>query len=390
MDHAGLLDSFDIYDEHHAALLHEAMRYARGHCPVPHSEANGGYFMVTRYDDVYSVLQDDLTYSSAKGKSVPHRQTLPMPPIDTDPPLHGDFRRLLNRHFSKAGLTRHHGAIQRLAEAAVERFVSTSRREVVRDFAGPFTASVLSEVILNLRDPEQIEEAEGRVEAIGLANDAMAWQGLQDFVVDLLKHRQDEAEQPDDVLSSVLTGQVGGRPLTDDERTGVVMVLMAGGLDTTKGAISNIVWRITQDAFLEERLRDPHWVRSDLDELLRLDSPVVCLARSVTRQTTLAAQPLQEGNWVLVNYQSANRDEARFPNADRLDFQRERNPHLAFGVGVHRCVGANLARLSIEVGFRALLRRVRDIRLYDEQKAVHFRPGIARYPDPLNVTFEVV
>ena len=167
----------------------------------------------------------------------------------------------------------------------------------------------------------------------------------------------------------------------------MVIVLFLGGLDTSRAAIACIVHHLTLTAGLEERLRAGEWTRSELDEFLRHDSVVTALARTVTVDTELGGQPLNAGDRLLVHYYGANHDPRQFPDPDTLDFGRDRNPHLAFGLGTHRCIGSNLARLQIRVAFDELLSRVRNIRLADGAEP-EFTTGVARHPVTVLVVFD--
>jgi cytochrome P450 len=381
------LRNFDIYDPATPGHLHETLRYARQHCPVARSEMHGGYYLVTRYDDVAIVLHDDATFSSAHGKSIPHRQGVAMAPIDLDPPLHGEFRRLLNPYFSKAALSRHEDAIGETCNQNIDSWIGRGQFDAVHEFASPFTAAVLARVILDLDDFDEIAIAQQRVEAIGQANAADAWVALQQYVERLLEEGA-RSGTSQGVLGAIRNGTVDGRPLTHDERVGVVMVLMAGGLDTTKGALASIIQHMTEVPGLEDRVRQPGWVRNDLDEFLRLDSPVTCLARYVTGDVELGGQDLRAGDRVLVHYMSANRDERVYASPETLDFERERNPHAAFGLGIHRRLGSNLARMELAIGFEVLLGRLRNLRRADEA-SLQFAPGVTWHPLELQIAFDV-
>jgi len=185
-----------------------------------------------------------------------------------------------------------------------------------------------------------------------------------------------------------VSGNVQGRPLTEDEKLGMLLNLFLGGLDTTRAAIASIVGNLVQNPGLEQRLRNPDWVKSDLDEFLRFDSVVTALGRQVTGDTELGGTQLHEGDRVLVHYYSANHDSARFAGPDRLDFARDSNPHVAFGVGVHRCLGSNLARLQIRIAFDELLARVENIRLTDPDVEIRYLPGPSRMPVSMRVSFD--
>jgi cytochrome P450 len=380
------LAQFDIYAEDTPYVADELLEHARTKCPVPRSSAHGGYYLVSRYADVRSVLTNDEVFSSTGGKSMPSHQSLVMPPIDVDPPIHNDYRRLLNKYFSKAGLAKIEPAVRAIAEQLIDDFIDTGELDVLEQYATPLSSATLCKVILNLDDEELTRTATERVEAIGAANQAEAWVELTAFLTDLI--RSHEATSADNVLDAIIQGQVQGRPLTADEKLGVVVMMFIGGLDTTRAAISCIISHLAHNPDLEQRLRDPAWITRDLDEYLRLDSVVTALARTVTTDTTLGATQLHAGDRVLVHYYSANRDSTQFDNADQLDFTRRRNPHLAFGVGVHHCLGANLARLQIRIAFDELLARVENIRLADETVPLRFSSGVSRMPTNLRVQFE--
>lgn len=381
----GLLGHFDVYDPGTSQRLSEVAGLAHQRCPVARSDAHGGYYLVTGYAEASTVLRDDTTFSSRGGKSIPARQTLDMPPLDADPPEHHDYRRLLNRFFSRAGLARHEPAIRDIARSLVDGFIAAGRAELVHDYAGPLTGATLCRVILNLDEPGLMAQAQGYVEQISTGNTPQAWSELSGFLRALLRDRRPDGH--DDVLNAIQAGSVQGRPLTEDEQLGVVLVLFLGGLDTTRGAIACIGHHLAVRPELEERLRGADWTRTDLDEFLRHDSVVTALARTVTTDTELGGQPLTAGDKLLVHYYAANHDPAQFPRPDGLDFGRDRNPHLAFGLGIHRCLGSNLARLQIRVAFDELLSRAGGIRLAEDAE-IEFAPGVARHPVQVPVVFD--
>jgi cytochrome P450 len=384
-DYPEMIRTFDIYDEKTPVVMDDVFDYARAKCPVPHVDANEGYYLVTRYQDVRAVLTDDATFSSRGGKSQPSHQLLDMPPIDVDPPIHNDYRKLLNRFFSKAGLAKHEPAIREIARSLVDGFVERGRIEILGDYATPLTSATLCRVILNLDDEELTRTATARVEGIGGSNSAQAWQELTAFLIELMAERG--RSEHDDVLTAVMKGSVEGRPLTDEDKLGVMMILFLGGLDTTRAAISSITRHLVLEPSLQDRLRDPEWVTRDLDEFLRLDSVVTCLARTVTGPTELGGTPLGAGDRVLVHYYAANHDPGQFANPRSLDFERERNPHVAFGLGVHRCIGSNLARMQIRVAFEELLSRVENIRPADPAE-IRFTPGVTKAPGAVPIVFD--
>jgi cytochrome P450 len=357
---------FDAYDHEIAQQVFEVTGWARAQCPVARSDAYGGFWLVTSYAEVRQALSDPVTYSSRWGVAFPHKQTVMMPPIDLDPPLQKDFRRLLNGFFSRAGITKYADSIQALAEQAVDAIADRDEIEFMADFAAPFTAAVLSQIILNLTDGELFARAR-RVTGGIARNDGVPESQkraeLEQIVEQILGQRAESGERVDDTVDALLHGSVEGRPLTRDERVGALMILLMGGLSTTNAAMTSIVKHITEIPGLEDRLRAEEWSRRELDEFLRFEAPVGSLSRTVTTDTVLGDKQLKAGDVVVLHFAAANRDESVFAHADTVDLGREKNPHLAFGLGDHRCIGSNLARMQIDIGMRELLSRIENIRL---------------------------
>ena len=382
---ADVLRHLDIYNADMSARLDETLEHARTHCPVAHSDANGGYHLVSRYADVRAVLSDDARFSSKGGKSLPPRQLLDMPPLDSDPPEHRGYRRLLNPFFSRRGLEKHEPAIRQIARGLIDRVIGSGRFEVVEDFASPFTAATLCKVILNLDDDELMVTARQRVVAIGEGNAAQAWVELTEFLTTLIREHRPAGDA--NVLDAVLSGAIDGTPLTDEQKLGIIIVLFLGGLDTTRAQITCIAHHLATHPELEQRLRQPDWARTDLDEFLRHDSVVTAMARKVTEPTELSGVALGAEDRVLVHYYSANHDAEQFERPDEFYFDRDRNPHVAFGIGIHRCLGSNLARLQIQVAFDELLARVTNLRIAPGAQ-ISISPGVTRMPEALPLLFD--
>jgi cytochrome P450 len=361
-----LVDNFDAYDFDTAQHLFEVTKHARQKCPVSHSTAHGGYWLVTGYAAVREALSDPETYSSSEGVGFPHHQSLMMPPIDLDPPLQKDFRRLLNKYLSRAGIAQYEDAIRGIAVEVIESFSDRGAADLHRDFAAPFTAEVLARVILHIEDKELFGRA--RKVAAEISRNDPTQEGdrraqLEEISEEILDERKRSGLRTADVIDALLYGEVDGRPLTRDERVGTLMILVMGGLSTTNAALTATFAHVAMSPGLEEHLRDTDWTRKELDEFLRFEPPVGSLSRTVMRDATLAGQPLRAGDVVLLHFASANRDPETFDDPDRLILDRLRNPHLSFGLGDHRCIGSNLARMQVEISSAELLARIEDIRL---------------------------
>jgi cytochrome P450 len=369
----------------------EVFKHAREQCPVARSDAAGGYWLVTRYDDVQQILHNPRVFSSSDGITIPHNPSaMMMPPIDVDPPLQRDFRRLLNPCLAPGVLLSHAEVVRGFADTLIDAFIEHGACEFMSAFARPLPAMVLAHVVLQVSDAPTLLEVQHQAEAIASRNNsedaARAWGFLQNFARELMWSEQ--RRPPDDsIISALVHGKVEGRPLTEEEQVGAVMILLLGGLETTTGAFGNIVHQMTVNPLLEHRVRDPAWVASDLDEFLRLDAPVQWLGRTVTEPYELGDVKLTPGDKVMAHLCSANRDQSAFIDADRLRFDRSSNRHLSFGLGAHRCVGSHLARLELQLGFERLLRRMSGIRLA-EGEHIEFTEGMGRAPRQLLVLFD--
>jgi cytochrome P450 len=381
-----LAPHLDLFNPSHSERLWEVLSYARTACPVLKTDADEGYYIVTRYDDLRTVLEDPETYSSVQAglRGVP----LPMPPLTEDPPRHIEYRRALNKYLSRSFLSRYAADVRDTASTLLDNLVPRGRFDFMTDYAIPFTSRNLARVILDDSNAERIQRAIAIATRISSEGDPQAFFDMAALAEEFLRDRAASGSQRDDVLSAIVNGTVEGRPLTLQEQVGATMIMFTGGLDTTKAALGNIACHLTEDPALEQRLRDPEWIKGDLDEFLRYESPIMFMARTVTRDTELGGCPLKPGDRVAVHYASANRDESRFEHADRLDFGRQRNPHAAFGLGPHRCIGMHFARLQIETAFSELLSRVTNLRI-PEDGHVQTAVGIVLSPEHLPVVFDV-
>jgi cytochrome P450 len=192
----------------------------------------------------------------------------------------------------------------------------------------------------------------------------------------------------DDLLSAIVNGRVEGRPLTLEEQVGICATLFSGGLDTVRASLGNITRWWAEDPRIEVRLANPDWIRGDLDEFLRLESPITFLARTVTRDTEVSGCPMKAGDRVALHYASANRDSQHFDHPTELDFDRGKNPHVAFGVGLHRCLGMHFARLQIGIAFEELLSRITNVRIANGEWVTMAR-GVILAPESLPIEFDI-
>jgi cytochrome P450 len=354
--HREFFENLDWFRREDCERLPEELAWSRKECPVVHSAFDGGQYVVTRYEDLRTVAEHPELFSSTKPGvlDVP----VPLPPLDLDPPLHRDFRQFLNKYFSRSFLTRYVPEMERLADSLIDEVVETGQLEFISQFAIPFTAGSLARVVLDDDNEERMKLAIQTVTEVS-AGDQTAYERVAGFAAEILAERAAGPTDREDVLQALVHATVAdGRPLTQGEQLGVVTVLLLGGLDTTRGAIAHIGRYLAEVPGVEDRMRRADWVKGDLDEFLRFTSTVSVMGRIVTQDNDVLGCPLEAGDRVAMHWQSGNRDESKFERPDELFFDRGKNPHIAFGVGVHRCIGQHFARLQLEVAFNRLLARL--------------------------------
>ncbi len=332
----------------------------RASVPVAHSSAYGGFWLATRYADVRRVLLDPQTYSSA----FPGRVAVPptsssrsaLAPLEVDPPRHDAQTALLAAWFGATAVEPLAGDVDALVGARLA--AAGGRLEVVGGLAQPVTsAAVTRHLRLPASDAERWVGWAERVFATRVAEPQLAEQAARElaaYVAGLLAERR--ARPCDDPWTLLATGQVQGAPMPDEEAVGYGTMLLLAGRDATVDALTNALVHLATRPADQAALRaDPAAVPRAVEELLRVYTPIGHLARVTTCPVRLGGAQLDAGETVAVVYGSANRDDSVFPQADEVRLDRRRNAHLAFGAGVHRCLGAQLARLVLTTTLRRVL-----------------------------------
>ena len=201
----------------------------------------------------------------------------------------------------------------------------------------------------------------------------------------LLKHVEKHRENPkDDLIGYLLNATIFDQPLTEEHVVGTIVLLLIAGIDTTWSAIGSSLWHLAGNAEdLARLVAEPELMPTAIEELLRAYAPVT-MARVVAKDTTIGECPVKEGDWVLLPFPAANRDPQEFEDADKVIIDREFNRHAAFGLGIHRCLGSNLARLELRVAVEEFVKRYPRFELADKS-AVTWSVGQVRGPRKLPV-----
>jgi cytochrome P450 len=203
------------------------------------------------------------------------------------------------------------------------------------------------------------------------------------FANEIAKRR---AKPTDDLISYLLSAKAGDKPLTDEHIDGTLRLLLIAGIDTTWSAIGSCLWHLARVPQDRERLvNEPQLMNMAVEEFLRAYAPVT-MAREVVKETTVNGCPMKEGQMVLLSFPAANRDPTMFSDADKVVLDRKQNPHAAFGLGIHRCVGSNLARMEIKVALEEFLKAKPVFRL-DTSQPMKWSQGTVRGPRRLPILF---
>lgn len=355
--------------DHHSASFarnHLALyRHARATTPVLHSTCHGGFSLITRYGDIRAALRDAATFSSARyglddrrlggGVAIPPNG-MRIGMIEMDPPEATELRSLLKPWFTVAAVD---GASERIAQIArwlIDTLITNGACDVVDDVAKPMPSLLILD-ILGL--PLDRWSAYSDVLHQAVAKSSGSITGLRWLQSDLRRAVDETAYDADGLLSALCRAEVGGRPLGAGMVCELAMMLLFGGTDTTIAAISHAMRHLAEYPNDRRRLIDePQRISEAVDEILRLYSPSTGVARTVTAAVEVAGVGFAAGDRVLCALNSGNRDEAVFSAAETFDLDRPRRPHLAFGAGIHACLGQNLARADLRIFLTEILRRM--------------------------------
>ncbi|SEG83931.1 Cytochrome P450 [Thermomonospora echinospora] len=383
------LRHFDHLSAELAATMPETMARMRELCPVARSEEHGGFWVVTRYEDALHVAQNWQVFSSAHGLNITRApMRIRNLPVQADPPEQRIFKRLINPFFTPAAVAPWERPIRDLVNRLIDGFVEDGSCEFMAAFARPLPSLAFFELAINApaEDLAKVAHLASRSATPDAPDAGECWRGLHEWVRDFTRRRRTEPPRGD-VVDAVVRAEIDGRPITEEEIVGTVQLLILGGLETTAGALGLMVDRFCAQPEIPALLRArPELIPAAVQELLRLDSSFVAVGRTAVRDAVLGGHRIRAGDKVLIHWASANRDPGEFADADAFDPARERNRHLGFGVGPHRCAGSNLARLNLRVALEELLRRLADIRLA-EGATVGYHRGLTRSPDALPITF---
>lgn len=334
-----------------------------GRCPVGRVAVDGSkidWWGVFGHAELLSAARNFRALSSTTPSDGPR-----IVPLQADPPLHTDFRKLLNEHFTQEAVGRLADEIRGFAGEMLDGLVGRGRADFAAEFAFPFPTRVLCR-FLGVPDDQWPVHHD-----FVMAMDKATGHGLNDPDVPvpdeifggILPHLQrliaDHLEHPrDDVVSGILSGRLGDRPPQEPEILNLIVTIMLAGHITTTSGLGNTVLRLARDQELQDLLRArPDRIPDAIEESLRIDTPQQAMPRRCVADTELGGETIRAGEYVLLNFGSANVDPAAWPDAATFDLDRADKRHLAFGRGLHQCIGQSLARLEMRIALEELLAR---------------------------------
>jgi cholest-4-en-3-one 26-monooxygenase len=354
-----------------------------------------GYWAVTRYADLVAVSRDQELFSSERGSAV----NADLPPeqlalfqqqlIHMDPPRHTKLRKLVNRGFTPRMIGKLEARVRDYAREIVDKVAPKGECDFVTGVAAELPLLVIAELLgVPAEDRWKLFHWSNRL--IGAEDPEYGGSPVdaQLAVMELFQYASWLADQrrvtpKDDIASILVHADIDGEKLDGLDFNMFFFLLVVAGNETTRNAISGGLQALCEFKAERERLQHrPELLETAVDEIVRWVSPVMQFRRTATRDTELAGQSLREGDKVVIYYGSANRDERAFKDAGRFDVSRDPNPHVGFGIGVHFCLGASLARMEMRVMFEELFRRLPDLELAGPVKRLrsNFINGIKSMP----------
>lgn len=346
----------DLYDLTSSDDPYPVYRELRDAHPVLHDE-DQDFWVLSRYQEVRSVLLDPGTYSSAQGINPSgFLGTVPMM-IMMDPPRQTQLRKLLQRSLAPSRVRAMEKMVREIVADLIDSFATRGECEFYRDFAVALPVEVLSR-LLGVRVDDRdtfIELCNAIVTASdGTADEVLAAQKqLLSYFEKVIPERR---RAPGDDLISMLLAPTEEPPPTEEELLGFAFLLMIAGTETTTNLLSNSCMLLDRHPEVRQRLiADPRAIPRAVEEFLRFETPVQGLMRTTTREVEILGHRIPAGSRVHMLFGSANRDERAFAHPDSIDIERHPNDHFGFGFGIHYCMGAGLARLEGRVAIEQLL-----------------------------------
>ena len=367
----------------------------RGRCPVAHTERFGGAWFPATHEGVSAVAKDSEHFSSRQviiSYTRPTDEDLPAPiglapPITSDPPFHVDARRLILPAFAPGPINALEPAIRELCNRLLDNMGDHEIVNAGEEYAQFIPPAVIAQMLgFPPEDEDFFREVIHNIIGSADNQDDAERERLQaETEAYFDKQIQDHIDNPrDDLTTYLLNVELGGQKLQHDHVRGTMILILVAGIDTTWSAIGASIWHLAQNPDdLARLVNEPDLMPTAIEEFLRFYAPVT-MGRMVKEDFDFNGCPMKKDDWVLLGFPAANRDPAAFKDADKFIIDREENRHVAFGLGIHRWAGSNLARLELRIAIEEFIKRYPKFELANPE-GVTWAPGQVRGPRNLPV-----
>jgi cytochrome P450 len=364
----------------------------RATSPVVHTSRFQGCYLPTRFEAVRQIAYDTEHFSSRRvivRDERPEIQKNGAPPITSDPPEHKPAKQLLLPPFTPNAMKKLEPRVRAICNELIDGFIADGACDIADRYAKYIPVRAIAHMLgIPESDGDRFISWIHRILELSIKDESQLKTAAEEMGAYFVGHIEARKQRPtDDLITTLMNARdKTGAPLDDMHVLGSLRLLLIAGIDTTWSAIGASLWHLAKTPADRKRLvAEPELMPTAVEEFLRAYSPVT-MAREVVKETEIQGCPVKPGNMVLLSFPAANRDPAVFPDADKVVLDRKQNPHAAFGLGIHRCIGSNLARMEMTVALEEWLKRIPEFRL-DPGYQVKWSQGTVRGPRQLRVLF---
>jgi cytochrome P450 len=375
LDPQWINDPFPLWDE------------MRRKCPIAHTERFMGVYFPSRYADVRAVAYDTEHFSSRR---VVVRETppprVPAPPITSDPPEHRPARMVLLPPFTPDAIKKLEPRARAICNELIDRFIARGSCDAAVEYSQHVPVRVIAHMLgLPEEDGDLYRKWIKQILETGITDNSVLIEAVGEMTHYFMGHVHERMEKPgDDLISYLLNVKYNGQGLSVENVIGSLRLLLIAGIDTTWSGIGSCIWHLAKTPEDRRRLvKEPQLMPTAIEEFLRAYAPVT-MAREVVKEVQINGCTFNPGQMVLLSFPAANRDPDMFSDANKVIIDRKENRHAAFGLGIHRCVGSNLARMEMTVAVAELLKRIPEFNLAGPVK---WSEGTVRGPRELPIHF---
>ncbi len=360
-----IVRDFDLDDPRFNDQFDETLDFLVRKCPVVHSQIGTGYFLVNTQDDVRKVAQDWRTFSSAKGYQPNRPEGLQyLMPEESDPPIHTKGRHKRNPHRSPKTCAAYEQPIRDDVNALIDKFIDKGECEFISTFGAMLPGWAFFKNILGVPVDDLAMLIEGVEEGTFGRPEERAghFARVFEYLENHLKWRQTQPRRGD-LIDTIQDGVIyeNGTEAPWEHKVSILVDLTFGGIATTTFVMASAIHHLAENPDVRQRLiDDPSLIENAIEEYTRFFPPVVALGRTCMKDTEVSGTPIKEGDFVMLTYAAASRDPRHMDEPEKIDITRDGIPHSTFGVGPHRCIGSNLARIELQTTLEEWLKRIPD------------------------------